>query len=212
MAGSMFSILDRLLAQQKMALMDVLQGVRAGLSNDELMLRYRLTSEDLRKAFGQLVAEKLLQPAELGGRDTPVQRDYRVARPRSDSRRFPTFEVKVRLEGDHGQEGLLLDVSEKGLAVQGIGAAEGEALDLTVIGDEVFGVDLFTFRARCRWVRGNGCNGGRYCGFEIIEMSDELREDFRQWLCEWTEEEDWGDPYDEDELLDDDSPPPAGNP
>jgi hypothetical protein len=213
MAGSVFSILDRLLAQQKMALMDVLQGVRSGLSDHELMLRYRLTPEEMERAFTQLLAEKLIEPIELEGRTAPVLRDYRMVSPRSTPRRFPTFDVKVRFEDDHGQEGYLLDVNEKGLAVQGLGAFQGEVRTLTVMGDEVFELDLFTFQARCRWVRGNGCNGGRLCGFEILDMPEETMEDFRQWLCDCTEIEDWGDPdYEDDEVFEDDSAQPTGNP
>jgi hypothetical protein len=193
MAGSAFGVLDRLLAQQKMALMDVLRGVKAGLSDDELTLRHRLTPSELRYALNQLLVEGLIDQEDIEGRRVAPLKVYRPAHPRAEDRRFPTFDVKVRFGDDPVQEGFLLDVSERGLSTQGLRAIPGEEYALTLVGDDIFGVDLFTFRVRCRWARENGCDGGRSCGFEIIDMAEESIDDFRQWLVDWTEVEEWGD-------------------
>jgi hypothetical protein len=72
-----------------------------------------------------------------------------------------------------GSTGTIKDITEKGLAVQGIKADIGERKTLWILGDDIGLIDSFELEAECRWVERAGSEGQPVAGFQVIAISDE---------------------------------------
>jgi hypothetical protein len=145
----------------------------AGLSNSELMAKYKLSARGLRKAMRQLVDAGFLQTDEV---TEGLPDDYHNRLSdfiRKQERYYIDFELVVCDAVDPAIRGLLIDIHEDGLRVTGIPAKVGEIKKLVVLGDEFGGVDPFELEVRCQWSRMASRSGDAEAGFGITGKSEE---------------------------------------
>ena len=160
---------------------EIVADIRARLTDFELMEKYQVTLEGLHKVFDQLVKAGALRPEELEER-TPFFDDPAN---RSKTRAFPRKQVDVPLpiydSHDSAAKGIVKDLSEKGIRIEGITAMVGESKTFLIPADIFPDVDPIGFEAKCRWVEKKGADKGLcITGFEITGISDDSSRKLRK--------------------------------
>jgi hypothetical protein len=109
---------------------DIINDIRGGMNASDIMAKYRLTIKGLRTAFQQLVQGSALSKEELN--DLKSLRDISV----KGLRQLPRFPMKSPTKifdgGDPFKGGLVKDISEKGVCIQGIEAQIGEVKNFII--------------------------------------------------------------------------------
>jgi hypothetical protein len=151
---------------------DMVNDIRAGLTNLELMEKYQLSSKGLQSIFTKLIEAKAVQDGELGGRvplaEDTVRLDHKRVLPRNYVVvRLPVYEAENLIV-----EGHVRDISEKGLQVAGLSAAVGQGKTLLLQATDFADIHPFAFEACCRWVKSESDPDGSVAGFEITDISD----------------------------------------
>ena len=163
--------------------------IRAGITDSQMMEKYGLTAADLDHVFKQLVAAGVISAGEierqsrLDTQDQDQQQQDGEPVKRELPRNYmvvsvPIFEAKNLLN-----EGTIIDVSEKGLKIQGIRTMEGEKKGLLVQGDEFHDVYPFVFDAVCRWTQTDGSTGDTVAGYQITAITDQSLEELRKLIA-----------------------------
>ena len=163
---------------------DLIFDIRSGMTDSQLMEKYRLTYRGLKSALQKLVNVQAIDPEELNEK-FPL---YEVITA-DDMRRlvraplpFPLPVYESHRPDDKGQ---VRNISEQGIGIKGIESRVSETKHLVVDATEFASVELVSFYAQCRWVKRK--NSGEYvAGFEITRISkegfDELKKTI-QLLC-----------------------------
>lgn len=150
---------------------DVIFDIRAGMTDSQLMEKYRLTYKGLKSALLKLLNVQAISPEELYEK-FPL---YEVMTA-DDMRQLvkPPLPYPVPVYESHRKDdkGQVRNISEQGIGIKGIESRVGETKHLVVDATEFAAVDLVSCYAQCRWVRRK--NSGEYvAGFEITRISKE---------------------------------------
>jgi len=144
--------------------------IGSGMSKNELMAKYRLSSKML-----QYVCKKLLDPKAIG-RDQLDESSFQATvvedAVREWQRYYLDFDVPVYEKGHPEIHGRLLDVTEQGVGLEGIESEVNSTQNFVVLGDLFGEIAPFEFEARCRWFRKGADYGPGVGGYEIIRISD----------------------------------------
>lgn len=156
--------------KRKISRNDIVKHIRAGMTNEELMERYRISSEKLISVFKKLVDAEALEPAELEGREGWPPEPAKPQFIRSRPRQYVVFPLPIYDTDDLGGEGFVKDITEAGMQVSGIKVKVGEAKSLLIQADELADVYPFVFDAACRWHEIS--EGQEAAGFEITNITE----------------------------------------
>jgi hypothetical protein len=127
------------------------EDVRSGMSDSELMNKYSLSSEGLRRAFQALLDAKLIAPVDLYG-SSPAMHDTVFVENRREVPRYHLAVEVVIYEVRHPEiKGLLSNVAEKGIAITGIEAQIGEWKTFIIPAVNCVQIDPIRFDAECKW-------------------------------------------------------------
>jgi hypothetical protein len=156
----------------------MLADLKAGLSERELMNKYKLSPKRLQKLVEVLVKKNSKLHDELYRKSSVYRNitEYLASR-RSKRIRVP---VAIRVyDKAESQRGFLRDLSTNGIRVAGIRSEVGQSKVLLMPLEEVAESEPLEFTAVCRWSKEKGINK-KYpvSGFEIIEMSEDSRTRF----------------------------------
>jgi hypothetical protein len=151
---------------------DILNDLRSGMTDQELMEKYEMSSQALGSACDQLCSSGLISEKELLSRSTEkdegdtvtsrLPRDYLVVQ-------APIYDVR-----DPETRGVIRDLTEEGIGIIGLKAS---------LDDNSRGVDKIVFGAKCRWVKKDS-EGGYVCGFRITDITEENLEKLRRLIRE----------------------------
>ncbi len=156
--------------KRKIAAEEIVRDIRSGMSDKDLIEKYKLTAPLLRVALRLLTEQKFIGQSELDARKSNVDTLMGLFPVRAVPRLSTPFAVTVRSEDDPNNEGKVFDVSSKGIGTIGIEAVVGETKTLTILGDEYGEVFPFSLEATCRWVK-RGNDSEARAGFEIVKIS-----------------------------------------
>ena len=171
--------------KRKIKAKEIVNDIRDGMSDSQLMEKHRLSLKGLQSVFRKLVEAKAISPRELFNRAPNVGDDTVDV---TSIRLFPRDFVEVPLPicdaDDPKNIGTITNVTENGLGIRGIRVATGETKTLVFFSDRLFPVGPFALQAECRWVRnGNAC-GQLDSGFEITNISETGSQQLRK-IVEW---------------------------
>ena len=149
---------------------DIIDDIRGGMNASDIMAKYRLTIKGLRTAFQQLVQGSALSKEELN--DLRSLRDVSV----KGLRQLPRYPMKSPIKifdgGDPFKGGVIKDISEKGVCIQGIESQIGEVKNFIIRLGYLGAGGTIVFEARCRWVKKVMTSGKtEVAGFEITDIS-----------------------------------------
>ena len=160
-----------LMAKRIITVADFVRDVRSGATDIELMDKYDIDGLALEKTFEKMVKAKALGQAEIDARIPVIDEppEFRVTR--ELPRCTVYFPLPVYETENVAVEGLVNDITEKGVQIVGIEAEPGEIKTLLIKPDDFDQIYPFVFDAVCRWSRADDMTGGCVAGFEIIEIS-----------------------------------------
>jgi hypothetical protein len=161
-------------------LTEMVDDVRSGLTDFELIKKYQLTARQLRITLQQLTATGLLKKAKVYRR--PVFYDY--AMDRHDDRQFPRHylarPLPIHETDSPNNRGWLTDITEVGLGTRGIMAESGDTKKFTVLPEHQYEIQEISMSASCVWSRKDHSEAQTVSGYRITEISDHDLEKIRK--------------------------------
>ncbi len=159
-------------AKRKIGVKSLVNDIRAGFSNLELMEKYSLSSKGLLSAFNKLIASQAMEEDELAERIPTFDDTVDINHAREFPRCYPALSLPIYDKQDSEAEYHVIDLTEKGVQVLGIEAQVGDTktfvLKVQGIGEKI---KPCAFDAECRWVKEDQEKGRFMAGFEITDIS-----------------------------------------
>jgi hypothetical protein len=149
---------------------EIIEDIRSGVSDEDLMQKYNLSPKSLNKVFTKLLDAQALQPEDFYFRGSYM--DEQTGDLREMMRSYSVFSIPVYDTEDLELEGWIVDITERGLQIAGIAAQIGESRTLLIRADEFSDIYPFAFDAVCRWVHAGNDQSEPSVGFEITDMSE----------------------------------------
>jgi hypothetical protein len=136
------------------------------------MKKYLISSKGLRSAFRKLLKFGDITQVELDILLNLYGESAGATGLRKVPRKRISYSLWVYEGGDPFEPGLIRDISEKGVCIDGIRTQIGERKTFMVRLGPLEGHSTFVFDAQCRWVRRESeHNGELVAGFEITNIS-----------------------------------------
>ncbi|MBI5572665.1 MAG: PAS domain S-box protein [Desulfomonile tiedjei] len=164
--------------------------IRAGIADSQMMDKYGLTATGLDNVFKQLVAAGVVSEDEIERKAQPDTREQEQDQQQEDEtvnralpRNYMVVSVPIYEANNLLSEGTIIDISEKGLKIQGIKTMEGEKKGLLVQGTEFHDVFPFVFDAVCRWTQTDESTGETVAGYQITAITDAGLQELRKLMA-----------------------------
>jgi len=156
--------------------------IRAGMTNAELMERYRISSGMLEKIFKKLQDTNMITARDLDGRMlSPHQGLVHDSVPQEPIcytiMRLPITDLS-NLDADCYVKAF----TEKGLHIVNLSTNVGEKKNFLIPASEFADVQPFSFEAECRWARAQTDTERQTAGFEITRIWDEGLQQLREFM------------------------------
>ncbi len=168
------------------AVKDIVNDIRSGTPDHELMKKYNLSSKGLQRAFQKLVAMGAMTQAEIDARGQPAADTIFFQSMREFPRHYLVVQIPIQVIGDNSQTvGKVRDITEQGLGISGVEATVGEEKTFGFHPDEFISVQPFTFKAECRWAEQKGPKDF-VAGFQITNITKDGLERLHQLIQDLT--------------------------
>jgi len=159
--------------KRKISAKDIINDIRGGMTDSELMDKYRLSIKGLQSIFRKLEAVRAIKPSELYGRFPGFDDTIEVDQVRRQLREYLELSLPIYETERPEKIGSVRDISMRGIGAKGIQASPGEVKTLVINPVDLLSIDPFSFEAICRWVRRDGPNRDYVAGFEITVISED---------------------------------------
>ena len=160
----------------------ILEDIRSGISEAELMAKHSLPLKGLQRLFKKLVHSKVVTHEDLyerfaSYRERTDQLKQRQTRRANLSVKLPVYDVSS------AKYGILRDISETGLRVAGLEYRVGDVTTLQLPIDSFTNADPPLVIAKCRWVSEEG-NKIKYfvAGFKLMDLSSTDRKILNEFI------------------------------
>jgi uncharacterized protein (DUF433 family) len=165
---------------QRIKIREVVQDIKSGMSDADLMQKYHVAREVLQSLFKKLLDLKAINRTMLFGEvglqcDTVVPENVR-----SLHRYLLDLEIPVYEAGFPETQGRIHDISEKGVGTRGLPARVNEVNTLVVLGDAFGVVEPFEFDAVCRWCQLDQVRGEWTAGYQIVDITERALEEVQK--------------------------------
>lgn len=165
-----------MVAEREIRAKEIVSDILSGIGDNVLMHKYRLTFRGLQNVYQKLVDLNVIDAEFLEGRLIPQSNAEKTV-----VTRLPRHEIYVPLPvqdmANPDAQGLVVNISERGLGVKGLKVEVDEIRNLGIKPDDFLQLNSFTLKAKCRWVTPSDDPQDILAGFEIIFISDnELHE------------------------------------
>jgi PilZ domain len=170
-------------SRRRISARQVVQDIRSGTTVMEMLQKYELTSNELRRLLDKLLHSRLLDQRELDSWSTLNHEITVIRGVRQDSRLPIDFPLRVQ-DYDHPyKQGIVRNLSQNGIGVLGIKARVGETRTLVVRLNGIADCRSVRFEAKCRWVLQSETEGQEcIAGFEITGIEDVALNELRKVL------------------------------
>ncbi len=173
------SFLDTMMIEQ-MEGADMLEDLRSGTSNSELMEKYGLSAEGLQRAFQKLIQEEAIAEEELSSTSQSEVDTVSVEDKRKTLRQDFAVEVAIYELRRPTIKGALVNVTRKGVAIKGIQSNIGDVMTLVIPAVNFIEVNPIRLDAQCKWAAKDAITGEWHSGFEIIGISQTCSDDLKK--------------------------------
>jgi uncharacterized protein (DUF433 family) len=159
---------------------DMLEDLRSGISNSELMTKYKLSADGLQRARQKLVDTQTIVVKDLNSGSPPPIDNVSVEDERKVPRQRLTVDVVIYELRRPAIKGTLINITGKGVAIKGIRSTVGEVTTLVIPAVSFVQVDPVRFDAQCKWVAKDSVTGEWHSGFEIRRISQTCSDDLER--------------------------------
>ncbi|MGO9566197.1 MAG: PilZ domain-containing protein [Desulfomonilaceae bacterium] len=162
-----------LAAKRRIDTNELVTDIHSGLTDVELMEKYKLSSRGLQRVFTKLVDSGAVMADDLTGRSVSYDDSVTLKKVRGSVRALPILSIDIYEKNYPQIMGRIRDLSEFGVGVRGLVAEVGDLKSLVVVPDEFLEIEPFSFEAKCCWVRRE--DGGKIwsSGFEITDIEED---------------------------------------
>lgn len=158
---------------------ELLQEIRSGVSDFELMERYGLSSKGLEKAFRTLIKAGAIKEEELRSRSQSFYDTVFIESMREMPRYYLALTVEIYEATRPRNKGKLRDITEQGVGITGIPAKVGEVKTFVIPADKFIDVSRIVFDAECIWTEQEGPGGRVAAGFRLASISEQALTDLK---------------------------------
>jgi hypothetical protein len=159
-------------AKRRIDTKELVADIRSGVSDVELMEKYKLSSRGLQRVFNKLVDSGSVTSADVSSRSISYHDSVTLKNVRGSIRALPILSVGIHERINPKVIGRIRDLSEVGVGVRGLEAMVGESKNLVVVPDEFLEIEPFSFEGKCRWSRVGGQGKTCNAGFKITDISE----------------------------------------
>jgi PilZ domain len=154
---------------------DLIFDIRCGMTDSQLMDKYRLSYKGLQSALKKLIGVQAISAEELL-ECFPLYEQMTV----DDLQKIATspipHPVPIYESNDSDVVGQIRYLTERGVGIEGMAIRVGEIKTLVIDAHEYLPAEPFQFDAQCRWVRKKS-TGEYFAGLEIMKISDKAMEE-----------------------------------
>ena len=158
---------------------ELVQEIRAGMSDFDLLEKYGLSAKGLEKAFRMLVEAGAVNAEELRDRPQSGYDTVFIESLREIPRYYLALTVEIYERTRPEIKGKLRDITEQGVGITGIEARAGEVKSFVIPAEKFIDVDRIVFEAECIWTKREEPNGQFSSGFRIARISEQCLNDLR---------------------------------
>ncbi len=152
---------------------DAVNDIRAGMTNLELMEKYRLSAKGLKSLFMKLVDFRAVKYGELDARTQQVDDTVDVDQQRVVARSYVFVNLPICEADTKSEDGYVRDVTQKGLQIAGLAATVGSSKALVLKPEGLADVSPFILEAPCKWAKPATDVEESLAGGEITNISEE---------------------------------------
>jgi hypothetical protein len=171
---------------------DLIYDIRAGMTDFQLMEKYRLSDIGLQSAFKKLLHRQAISPEELCER-FPLYEVMTVEDMRSIVRSPLRQPLPIYDATRPEEKGLVRNITQQGVGVEGIFTRVNDIKTFMLDATGVASVGPIRFSAQCRWVKKRP-SGEYVAGFEIMKISPRSVAELRKLLAAITDQDPSSDP------------------
>lgn len=175
-------------SKRKIQAVDLVRDIRDGMSELDLMRKYRVSATGLYELFEKLVEAKALEPHELcrgmAGREESVvldNVDVLLQEMRKSTRHLVNTPLSIYDARFPSIKGRLRDVSKGGVGLEGVYTEVGETRIFVISPLGATEFKPFIFEAVCRWFKESD-TGDSTAGFEFVGMSEQSSNELKTLL------------------------------
>lgn len=165
---------------QRMREEDLINDIRSRMSDADLMKKYALSSEGLRRMFQTLIEANAITVEDLYATSSSVHDTVFVENMRELPRHYLAMAVDIYESERPEIRGMLSNISERGIATTGMSARVGDTKTFVIPAGEFIKADPIMFEARCQWAEKEKDTGEWFAGFEITRISEKCLDDLRR--------------------------------
>jgi hypothetical protein len=172
---------DLSMTKRQISAKDFLIDLRSGLTDSDLISKYKITPKGLQSALRKLVeAEQLTQTeyrSRYSGYEDTVTLDLDSMKQSCEL--LSSCLVTIYDESDPNYFGSICDIAQNGFIMNGGKAKKDEVRTLVLDAQDFFEVDSFRVEARCRWCKQQNLDDF-ISGFEITQISERAKQHLDQ--------------------------------
>ncbi len=161
---------------------DVLNDIRSDMIDSEIMRKYQISAKELRGVYRELFETKAVDIAELYCRPVYWDNNVDVEARREFPRLLLAFILPVHDLKNPQMKGIVADVTEKGMKLEGMEASVGEKRNLVVNPSRFGDLDPIEFEAECRWCTTDESDNRPVAGFQITQISEAALQELRRFI------------------------------
>jgi len=150
-------------------LQQIIDDIRAGFTDPELMTRHRLSYEQLENVFKLLLDSQLTTRGELYGRASLYLETVVVDNAQEASAHYLAFPIPISDAMNPECLGRVRNISESFVGLIGIDAQVDEPRTFIIFPEKFVDIKPFTFDAKCLWSKREA--EGVYAGFKITYIA-----------------------------------------
>ncbi|MBI4964658.1 MAG: PilZ domain-containing protein [Desulfomonile tiedjei] len=174
-------------ATKKISAKDIMNDIRARMTDSDLIAKYKLSPEELQVVFRKLLDAEVLSPFEFQAWSIFCNKTVPLKHVRLFRRDRVNFPLPIYEADEPENRGKVVDISANGLGVTGIEAVVDDIKTFVIPTDELLGLPPLVFEARCIWIAQNGTEEGRSKGgFYLIDASAKIWQELRRYIREQT--------------------------
>ena len=158
-------------SRRRINLVEILSDIRAGLSKSDIMRKYQLSEEMLRKVSKKLLDARGVRSVS-DGTETVIEDLPEFLATQEFVRHEVDFDLPIYDADQPEIQGVVRDISELGVGAAGIEANVGDVKTLVILGDELGLFSSFQFEGHCRWRVTDQTDGTCLTAFAISKISD----------------------------------------
>ncbi len=177
-------------SKKRIKISDLVNDIRGGLSDIDLMVKYQLSVKGLQSAFRKLLDGNCVTRKDLDERMSSYDDTIDIDDVRKFPRNVPAVPITIYDTERPDAVGTLWDITETGVGARGIEAAVDQIKTLAIMVGKFSEFDPFEIEAKCRWVRRSRHDGELATGFEITNISEESLRRLRELISGLTLETD----------------------